>query len=112
MTRKTKLQHRLYVMNACDVSRSWIKNRTIDQAWEQCNNPEWMRWLIARTVRGYFNNPINVSLVLNSDRHVVLDLYLYASADVLRKVFRSQIAQWARDTGLPVRSRAARWMVP
>ncbi len=36
-------------LNACDASLEWVKDKTIEEAWETCENSEWMIWVLTQT---------------------------------------------------------------
>ena len=38
-------------MNACSDAIDWIGARTIEQAWNECHNINWMLWLLCRIAR-------------------------------------------------------------
>jgi hypothetical protein len=44
----TLLQKRLVSMEACEEARTWVAERTLKQAWAECDNPSWMFWFAAR----------------------------------------------------------------
>ncbi len=39
----------LVKIDACPDSLKWVKNKTIEEAWKTCKNPEWMLWVLAKT---------------------------------------------------------------
>jgi hypothetical protein len=39
----------LVKIDACPDSLKWVKNKTIEEAWKTCKNPEWMLWILAKT---------------------------------------------------------------
>lgn len=48
MTDRDKLAQ----MHACDDALDWIGERTIEQAWRDCERGEWMCWLLKRIAPG------------------------------------------------------------
>ena len=36
-------------LGACADAREWVGDRTLDQAWAECERPDWMLWLHARS---------------------------------------------------------------
>jgi hypothetical protein len=38
----------LISINACDEAREWVGDKTIKEAWEQCERGDWMLWLFRR----------------------------------------------------------------
>ncbi len=45
MTFKDQLEK----LNACNQSLEWIKDKTIEEAWKTCKNPNWMLWILTKT---------------------------------------------------------------
>lgn len=43
---------KLRAMQACAPALQWIGNRTIEQAWRECERSEWMCWLLERIAPG------------------------------------------------------------
>lgn len=43
---------KLRAMDACAPALQWIGNRTIEQAWRECERSEWMCWLLERIAPG------------------------------------------------------------
>lgn len=37
----------LQELNACDPAKKWVDNKTIEQAWEECERGDWMLWLLS-----------------------------------------------------------------
>lgn len=31
---------------ACDAALTWVGDKTLEHAWNECTNPFWMQWLI------------------------------------------------------------------
>ena len=42
------LQEWLTKKKACQVALDWVETRTLKQAWADCENPQWMLWLLVR----------------------------------------------------------------
>jgi hypothetical protein len=42
-------RERLVELRACDESREWVGNKTIEEAWKTCENPQWMLWILIKT---------------------------------------------------------------
>lgn len=45
-----KLLDELHGMDACEAARAWVLDKgieTIAEAWEKCDHPDWMVWLLA-----------------------------------------------------------------
>ena len=36
-------------LGACEEAREWVGDRTLEQAWAECESPDWMLWLHARS---------------------------------------------------------------
>ncbi len=36
-------------LEACKESIAWVKDKTLEEAWEKCENPEWMIWFLSQT---------------------------------------------------------------
>jgi hypothetical protein len=45
----TPFQSFLARRRACDEGRAWVGSKTPEQAWEECENGEWMDWLLVVT---------------------------------------------------------------
>ena len=43
------LQQQLTAIHACSQAITWVGSRDLKTAWAECQNPEWMTWLIAQT---------------------------------------------------------------
>ena len=43
------LQAALVKLDACDESREWANGKTYTEAWDSCDNSEWLLWLLAET---------------------------------------------------------------
>ena len=42
--------HKLLIrLGACGEAREWVGARTLEQAWAECERPDWMLWLHARS---------------------------------------------------------------
>jgi hypothetical protein len=39
----------LVKLYACSESLEWVGNKTIEQAWKTCKNPQWMIWILEQT---------------------------------------------------------------
>jgi hypothetical protein len=39
------MKHKLIEMNACSEAIEWIEDRTLEQAWNECERGDWMLWL-------------------------------------------------------------------
>lgn len=44
----TDISDKLARMNACGSALKWIGDRTIAQAWSECEHADWMCWLLIR----------------------------------------------------------------
>lgn len=42
----TTFQRQLRAIGACPAAIDWVGRRTFRQAWEECDNPQWMRWFL------------------------------------------------------------------
>ena len=42
---KRSLKTLLKSMEACPEALAWVEDRTLDQAWAECQRPDWMFWL-------------------------------------------------------------------
>jgi hypothetical protein len=42
----TPLQIRLKELNACSEAIDWVGSRTFEEAWKECERPDWMFWLL------------------------------------------------------------------
>lgn len=40
---------KLNQLNACNDARAWAAEKTLSQAWQECQKPEWMLWLLGRS---------------------------------------------------------------
>jgi hypothetical protein len=36
-------------LEACQESLDWVGNKSLKEAWEKCENPEWMIWFLSQT---------------------------------------------------------------
>ncbi len=45
MTFRNKLEN----LGACKASLEWVKDKTIEEAWETCEDSQWMLWILAKT---------------------------------------------------------------
>lgn len=43
------MQKLLNRLGACAAAREWVGDRTLEQAWAECERPDWMLWLLARS---------------------------------------------------------------
>ena len=43
------MQNLLIRLGACAEAREWVGDRTLEQAWAECESPDWMLWLHARS---------------------------------------------------------------
>ena len=43
------MQKLLERLGACGEAREWVGDRTLEQAWAECESPDWMLWLHARS---------------------------------------------------------------
>lgn len=123
----TRFQRALAVEEACAPARTWVAAQRVDQAWETCDNADWLRWLVYRVGRqhgGYttcLSNkaqfllaawlvdscvlyppyqalPFDVREALRTSVHLM-------TADGLRLTFRPLIRAWAVRHNLIVRYR-------
>jgi len=39
----------LIKLNACSEARQWAEGKSLVDAWDQCNDPQWMMWLLGRS---------------------------------------------------------------
>jgi hypothetical protein len=39
-------QEKLTALRACSDARQWVGDKTFEQAWNDCKNPDWMLWLV------------------------------------------------------------------
>ena len=37
-------------LGACRVAREWVGDRTLAEAWAECDRPDWLLWLHSRSV--------------------------------------------------------------
>lgn len=44
----TATRDKLHAMNACAYALDWIGERTIKQAWNECERSDWMCWLLRK----------------------------------------------------------------
>jgi len=44
-----KFRDKLVKLEACSESLKWVKNKTIEEAWETCENSDWMIWVLSQT---------------------------------------------------------------
>ena len=53
-TQRTKLSALLLKLKACPEAREWAAPyATLQDAWDACERPDWMLWLIAELDKGY-----------------------------------------------------------
>jgi len=45
MTFKEQLEE----IGACEESLAWVGNKTIEEVWETCQNPDWILWILTKT---------------------------------------------------------------
>ncbi len=43
-----KAKELLEKMNACNEAIKWVEDRTIEQAWQECERGDWMLWFYAK----------------------------------------------------------------
>ena len=43
------MQNLLIRLGACEEVREWVGGRTLSEAWAECERPDWMLWLHARS---------------------------------------------------------------
>ncbi|HUU88606.1 MAG TPA: hypothetical protein VMX17_12755 [Candidatus Glassbacteria bacterium] len=43
---RVKFYNYLNKIQACDPAVKWVKKKTLKPAWERCENPLWMMWLV------------------------------------------------------------------
>ena len=48
--KKTSFAKRLELMSACPESIEWVGAKSAEEAWNTCENPSWMLWLLERTI--------------------------------------------------------------
>ena len=44
-----KLKEKLKEMNACQEAIDWVGNRTLKQAWDECERGDWMLWFASKS---------------------------------------------------------------
>src|SRR5262245_35150456 len=44
-----QFQEKLESLKACSDARNWAKGKSLTEAWDQCENPRWMLWLLGKT---------------------------------------------------------------
>ena len=84
-------------MNACSSAIDFVKNfPTLQAAWNLCERPDWMFWLLARTVTGKNGSETHRALVRVSARCAML------APPIEDKRFKElEVArQWACDAAL------------
>jgi hypothetical protein len=42
-------KNQLKKLAACSEAKKWVGNKTIEEAWRTCKNPEWMLWVLSQT---------------------------------------------------------------
>jgi len=67
----TELQQHLSSLGACADAREWAAERTAQQAWEDCERPDWLLWWIVRARRDL--RPRVVRLLVRELRARTLD---------------------------------------
>ena len=45
-------REKLVELGACASAREWVGDRTLEQAWAECVEPEWLIWLARKTGEG------------------------------------------------------------
>ncbi len=45
-------REKLVELGACESAREWVGDRTLEQAWAECVEPEWLIWLARKTGEG------------------------------------------------------------
>ena len=60
--------------NACETAKNWVKNQTIEEAWDNCPRGDWMLWVYTKL---YPNNIRELTLAkghcANTVRHLMKD---------------------------------------
>ena len=51
---KIKFQEWLIKHKACSEAVAWVEDKSLNQAWNQCKNPQWMMWYL--NASGYKND--------------------------------------------------------
>ena len=44
-----KFRDQLKAMGACSEAVAWVDNRTLEQAWAECERSQWMLWLLRKS---------------------------------------------------------------
>ena len=51
MAKSETTQAKLLRLGACEEAIEWVKDRSPQKAWDECNKPGWMFWLLQHTMR-------------------------------------------------------------
>ena len=54
------LRNELEELGVCDQALEWIGNRTHEQAWSECERPEWMVWYLRRSHKASLNQIVTI----------------------------------------------------
>jgi hypothetical protein len=44
-----ELNQLLTKLNACSDAKAWAAGKTLEQAWQECQRPDWMLWLLGQS---------------------------------------------------------------
>lgn len=115
-SRKRSFHLWLCAHDACHSAVAWVGQQTVDQAWESCDDPGWLYWLIHKIPatqeigRPYLRGELQG---VSERRYRFVDNCLsYAPAHFLRVFFRADVARWAHEQNFKITSRAAAWRKP
>jgi hypothetical protein len=62
----------LIELGACKEAREWVGERTLRDAWAECDNASWMLWLIYK---------------IYPAPHALIKDFIYGGPDTIRKIF-------------------------
>jgi hypothetical protein len=98
----TPLQKRLVSMGACEEARTWVAERTLKQAWAECEDPRWMFWFAARM-------GVDRKLIVEAAcqcAEMVVEAFVPTTEDRPRKAIETARA-WTRGEATPKEVRKA-----
>jgi hypothetical protein len=98
----------LIEMEACDEAITWIGNKTLKEAWEQCERADWMMWLLIKMLDReelpkYKEMVLFLCNALKKDMarlHFIMDPSLAKNLEMAEKWCRNEIVFSKKDIKL------------